>query len=155
ERERRNRAARVGRDGGAQPARARRLHVAALRRTNDRRNQPHARPRHERGETQRVPRGPQAPGRARAAAERAPVKHYSDDDLTLYYYGEARRPADIEQHLDHCAACAATYRAISATLSLVAEPPVPERGDLYGLEVWQRIRQQLPAQESSWRAGWF
>ena len=59
---------------------------------------------------------------------------------------EARRPADIEQHLEGCAACAATYRAIAATLSLVVEAPIPERGDRYGLEVWQRIRQQLPAQ---------
>jgi hypothetical protein len=78
------------------------------------------------------------------------MKHYSDDDLTLYYYGESRRPAEIERHLGECAACTATYRSIAATLSLVAPPEVPERGDLYGLEVWQRIRHQLPPQESSW-----
>ena len=82
------------------------------------------------------------------------MKHYSDDDLTLYYYGEARRAADIEQHLSACAACAASYRALAATLSMIVEPPVPERGERYGLEVWQRIRHQLPAQEASWRTAW-
>jgi hypothetical protein len=83
------------------------------------------------------------------------VKHYSDDELTLYYYGEARRPADVERHLGECPSCQAMYRAIAGTLAMIVEPPVPERGDLYGLEVWQRIRHQLPAQEASWRSGWF
>jgi hypothetical protein len=66
------------------------------------------------------------------------MKHYSDDDLTLYYYGEARRPADVDRHLAECASCAATYRSIAGTLSAIVAPEVPERGDLYGLEVWQR-----------------
>ena len=82
------------------------------------------------------------------------MTHYADDELTLYYYGEARRPAEIERHLDECASCAATYRAIAGTLSIVVAPEIPERGDLYGLEVWQRIRHQLPAQDTSWAAGW-
>jgi hypothetical protein len=30
---------------------------------------------------------------------------------------------------------------------MVAMPAAPERGDLYGLEVWQRIRPQLPARD--------
>ena len=82
------------------------------------------------------------------------MKHYTEDDLTLYYYGEARRPADIEQHLGQCAACTATYRAIAGALAMIVEPPLPERGDLYGLEVWQRIRHELPAQEASWGSRW-
>jgi|SRR5262245_34273116 len=82
-------------------------------------------------------------------------RHYAEDDLILYYYGEGRRRPDIERHLDECAACAATYREIAGTLSLVIEPPLPERGDQYGLEVWQRIRHQLPDQELPWWSLWF
>ena len=37
---------------------------------------------------------------------------------------------------------------------MIVEPPVPERGDLYGLEVWQRIRHELPAQEAPSRSRW-
>jgi len=81
------------------------------------------------------------------------VKHYSEDELTLYYYGEGRRRANIERHLDECAACAKVYREIAGTLAMIAEPDVPERGDQYGLEVWQRIRHRLPEQESGF--GWF
>jgi len=83
------------------------------------------------------------------------VKHYSEDDLTLYYYGEGRRRADIERHLDACGSCASLYREIAGTLAMIAAPEVPERGDQYGLEVWQRIRHTLPEQDaSSWRTLW-
>lgn len=73
------------------------------------------------------------------------MKHYGEDELILYYYGEGRKRARIEKHLDECAACQAVYREISGTLAIVGEPDLPERGDQYGLEVWQRIRHKLPA----------
>ena len=81
--------------------------------------------------------------------------HFSDDDLTLYYYGEGRRRADIEKHLDACAACASLYREISQTLAMVTAPETPERGDQYGLEVWQRIRHKLPEQDAPWWTTFF
>jgi hypothetical protein len=83
------------------------------------------------------------------------MKHYSEDDLILYYYGESRKRVDIEKHLDACAACQAIYREIGSTLAMVVEPPLPERGDQYGLEVWQRIRHKLPEQDVPWWALWF
>ncbi len=84
--------------------------------------------------------------------------HYSEDDLTLYYYGEGpltslrtgpstRFRADVEHHLQECSACATMYREITGTLSLIVPEAIPERGDHYGLEVWQRIRHQLPEPE--------
>jgi hypothetical protein len=84
--------------------------------------------------------------------------HCTEDELTLYYYGEGRRRHEVERHLDLCGDCAATYREIAATLAMIAAPEVPERGDQYGLEVWQRIRHKLPEQEpSAWAtlAGFF
>src|SRR2546425_4192836 len=78
------------------------------------------------------------------------MNHYNEDDLILYYYGEGRKRPDIERHLDECGACAATYREIAGTLSMVTEPALPERGDQYGLEVWQRIRHKLPEQDVPW-----
>jgi hypothetical protein len=81
--------------------------------------------------------------------------HYQEDELILYYYGEGRKRPDIERHLDECGACAAAYREIAGTLATVVEPPLPERGDQYGLEVWQRIRHKLPEQELPWWSLWF
>jgi len=84
------------------------------------------------------------------------TQHCTDEELTLYYYGEGRRRHAIEQHLESCPACAATYREIAGTLAMVATPEPPERGDQYGLEIWQRIRHQLPEQESGfWRFSGF
>ena len=82
-------------------------------------------------------------------------RHYSEEDLILYYYEERPRSGDIQQHLDGCAQCAAAYRDLVATLKLVATPEAPDRGEQYGLEVWQRIRHQLPEQEQPWWSAWF
>jgi hypothetical protein len=82
------------------------------------------------------------------------MTHCSDDELALYFYGDADRPERIQAHLDRCARCAATYAELAATLKLVAVPPIPERDERYGLEVWQRIRPQLPATPPAVFAGW-
>jgi hypothetical protein len=81
--------------------------------------------------------------------------HYSEDDLTLYYYGEGRRRHVVEQHLADCRACAAVYREIAGTLAMIAAPESPERGEQYGLEVWQRIRHKLPDRPEPWWASFF
>jgi hypothetical protein len=82
-------------------------------------------------------------------------RHYSEDDLTLYFYGEGRRRADVERHLESCDACRAVYREIASVLGMVDAPGMPERGDHYGLEVWQRIRHRLPEQDVPWWVVWF
>jgi len=82
------------------------------------------------------------------------VTHYAEEDLILYYYGEGNRRAAIERHLGDCASCTATYRAIGRTLAMVPAAEPPERGDQYGLEVWQRIRHRLPEQDAPWWVTW-
>ena len=77
------------------------------------------------------------------------MAHYTEDELILYHYGEAPRRDRIERHLQECAPCAATYRDIAGTLALVGDLEVPERDDRYGLEMWQRIRHDLPPQEAT------
>jgi hypothetical protein len=78
------------------------------------------------------------------------MSHYTDDELTLYYYREAPRRERIEQHLETCESCAATYRDVACTLALVGDLDVPERDQRYGLEIWQRIRRDLPMQDAPW-----
>jgi hypothetical protein len=82
------------------------------------------------------------------------TKHYSEEDLILYFYEERPRSADIQQHLDACAPCAAAYGELSATLKMIATPEASERGEQYGLEVWQRVRHQLPEQDLPWWSAW-
>jgi hypothetical protein len=92
------------------------------------------------------------------------VKHYSEEDLILHYYREAerwstaagrrRRRHEIELHVDQCPACGELYRTLVGTLRQLEAPEAPERGEQYGLEVWQRIRARLPEPEAPWWARW-
>src|SRR5437667_188369 len=83
----------------------------------------------------RGPRSGQPGGRGPRGGQRPMAEHWTEDDLILYFYGEGRRRAEIEQHLQECVPCAASYRNIAATLSLIETPATPERDDQYGLEV--------------------
>jgi hypothetical protein len=75
------------------------------------------------------------------------MTHCSDDELLLEYCGESPRSAS---HLRGCQECSARYRELTALLDEVRLEP-PERGDHYGLEVWQAIRHRLPPPQRSWR----
>ena len=75
------------------------------------------------------------------------MSHYTHDELVLYYYGEGRRHDRVERHLETCTQCRAEYDGITAALAAVGPADPPERDERYGLEVWQRIRHQLPARE--------
>ena len=73
-------------------------------------------------------------------------KHCSDEELLLEYYGESQESA---AHLSTCAECGARFLELKTMLNGVTLEP-PERGERYGLEVWQAIRHRLPARESRW-----
>jgi hypothetical protein len=75
------------------------------------------------------------------------MNHCSDDELLLAYYGESSRSGS---HLQACQECAARYRDLNALLDDVTLEP-PERGEHYGLEVWQAIRHRLPPRQPGWR----
>jgi hypothetical protein len=77
-------------------------------------------------------------------------EHCSEEDLVARYYDEDRRTGRVARHLERCADCRTAYANLSATLDLVAADEAPERGEQYGLEVWQRIRHRLPPREPAW-----
>jgi len=81
------------------------------------------------------------------------TSHPTEDDLILHFYGEAPRPASIHAYLALCPSCQGEYESIARTLTMVATPATPERNDLYGLEVWQRIRPLLPPPDP-WSRFW-
>ena len=87
------------------------------------------------------------------------MTHYTEDDLILYYYEERPRSSGaskkIALHLDVCERCAAVYRSLAATLRMIDTPDAPERGEQYGLEVWQRIRGEVGSTEFSRFSGFW
>ncbi len=84
------------------------------------------------------------------------MTHLSDDDLVLHYYGEDGVTPGARDHVAACGPCRDRLAALERALSAIAAAPVPERGDSYGREVWDRIRPQLDTPEPvSLRRWWW
>lgn len=72
------------------------------------------------------------------------MKEIQDDDLILYWYGEAEDPEEIRAHLDASPELRARYDGLRRTLEAAGEAlPVPERPESYGAEVWAKILPRL------------
>jgi hypothetical protein len=73
------------------------------------------------------------------------MKHYSDEELILYRYGEcADAEAEaIERHLDQCEACRAEHEALRGALETIDSAPLPSRGEEYPEQVWRRVADRV------------
>jgi hypothetical protein len=74
------------------------------------------------------------------------MKHLSEEQLTLQYFGDGDRAS--AQHLNGCAECTSRFNDLKDLLDGVRAPEVPGRGAEYGTEVWNRIRAHLPEREA-------
>ena len=72
------------------------------------------------------------------------MNHPSEEELVLYYYGEAADTLPVDMHLKDCEACRVVYGSLQRVLNVVDGLPVPERSGDYGTQVWQRIAPYLP-----------
>jgi succinate dehydrogenase/fumarate reductase cytochrome b subunit len=78
------------------------------------------------------------------------VRHFSDDELVLHYYGEdGARLVETERHLGSCAQCARAYESLARTLNAVTPPELVEApDDLPALRILLRDRSRSPAAPS-------
>ncbi len=81
------------------------------------------------------------------------MSHPAEDDLVLHFYGDPARDPGVAAPRQPCPAGAAPDSGLVAALSLVPQDEVPDRGERYGLEVWQRIRPAVMASERPFRFG--
>lgn len=70
------------------------------------------------------------------------MKHLSQEELVLFYYGERE---EAGAHLAACEHCRHEYQALQRTLNAVDSLPIPERPEDYASLVWRRISPRLPA----------
>lgn len=77
------------------------------------------------------------------------MNHILEDDLILYYYGEAGDYGQIKAHLASCESCRAHYQKLQRVLSAVDMFSVPEPSGEYGGEVWKKLEPILPARRRS------
>jgi len=76
------------------------------------------------------------------------MKHITDEDLTLLYYGEHEDPA-LAAVVAASEELSARYDALCAELKLADAYQPPLRGDDYGAEVWQKISPRLVTESAS------
>lgn len=72
------------------------------------------------------------------------MNHINEEQLVLYYYGETRETAGVEEHLGTCESCRGAYHTLQRVLNSVDSFPVPERGPDYEARVWSALERQLP-----------
>jgi len=85
------------------------------------------------------------------------MKHLSEDDLVLHYYGE-RPGGEAGTHLADCGHCQASYQSLARVLDSMNAFEVPERSADYGSRMWRRVAPHLAQTRAPWRsalAGWF
>jgi hypothetical protein len=78
------------------------------------------------------------------------MKHLSEDDLILLHYGESKS-AKWEAHLRECETCRTNLQKMSQVLKAIQPASLPNRDELYGSMVWNRIRAELPERRAGWR----
>jgi len=69
-------------------------------------------------------------------------QHPSEQELVLYFYGDASKPGAVERHLAGCSACSAEFAQLRATLASI-DYPVPERAADYAAQLWSTIAPRL------------
>ncbi len=77
------------------------------------------------------------------------MSHLKEEQLILYYYGEAEDRDVIEEHLGKCPDCLAELTGLQQLFAEVDRSPVPERSEEYGEIIWRRLQDNLPT-SSRW-----
>jgi hypothetical protein len=81
------------------------------------------------------------------------MKHLSESELALHYYGDADDPAAAKRHLAECAQCRLEFAQLQAVLAAVTMP-APEPAAGYETEVWNNLRAHLPERRQA-RSWWW
>ncbi len=72
------------------------------------------------------------------------MKHIDEEQLMLYYYGEATEPKPIAAHLGTCDACRAEYEALCASLAMLESWKAPDPCQDYEVKLWKKLQDGMP-----------
>ena len=78
------------------------------------------------------------------------MKHRTEEELFAYRDGDAKDREGIAAHLKECAECREELARIEAVFGALDAMPIPDPGDDYGTQVWQRIAPKLDDRKTRW-----
>lgn len=81
------------------------------------------------------------------------MNHPTEEQLIEHYYAQSPRSTRIDHHLRECSGCAEIYAVLRSDLDAIAPIMAPAREAL-GEQVWQSIRNRVPAYEQKRQGIW-
>jgi hypothetical protein len=82
------------------------------------------------------------------------MKHLSEEEIVLHYYGDADDELQVRQHLAECSACRAEFERLQSLLGSVPPVEVPEPGSFFEEKMWLNIRDHLPEKPVPAKSFW-
>lgn len=80
------------------------------------------------------------------------MKHLSEEELVLHYYGEGAEEAD--EHLQSCEACRASFESLARILRAMDQLDAPEPAEGYECRVWNQLVPELTKSPGHWWSAW-
>jgi predicted anti-sigma-YlaC factor YlaD len=81
------------------------------------------------------------------------MKHLSEEQIVLHYYGDAEGEPEIREHLAACSSCRDEFDRVKALLGSLAPVEVPDPPAFYEEKTWLNLRDRLP-QHAAHRRLW-
>jgi hypothetical protein len=79
------------------------------------------------------------------------MKHLSEEQIVLHYYGDAEDQAEAAQHLSDCSSCRGEFERVQSMLQQIGPVEVPEPFAAFEEKTWLNLRDRLP-EKHSWSA---
>jgi hypothetical protein len=82
------------------------------------------------------------------------MKHLTEEQLVMHYYGELDARLETVKHMETCDACRTRFAILESDLSLMKTATIPDRPDDYGRRVWQHLQPRLEDGPVRTRPSW-
>jgi len=82
------------------------------------------------------------------------MKHLSEEQIVLHYYGDAEGEDEVRRHLAECSACRGEFERVQGMLRSIEPPEVPEPPAIYEEKTWLNLRDHLPEKRAGLQR-WF
>lgn len=79
------------------------------------------------------------------------MKHLSQEQIVLHYYGDAEDEQEVLRHIGECSACHDEFERVRLLLQRIEPTEVPEPVPFYEEKVWLRLRDRLPEKRFGFR----
>ena len=77
------------------------------------------------------------------------MKHLSEEQIVLHYYGDAEDVASVTQHMSECATCRGEFERVQDMLRQIEPIKVPEPPAGFEEKTWLNVRDKL-SEKRSW-----